>query len=76
MRPEALTGFQRLMVVSYWMPGSPHSCVVSAISRRTSRARWLSATSPVVTLRVSHLPSPSTACMKGSVTRTVWLAFW
>src|ERR1022692_4383750 len=31
---------QRLMVVSYCMPGSPHWCVASAILRSRSRARY------------------------------------
>ena len=32
------TGFQSLIVVSYWMPGSPQRCAASAILRKISRA--------------------------------------
>ena len=76
IRPDALTGFQRLIVVSYWMPGSPQTCAAVAISRSSSRARMRSRTSPVVTARVSHSPSASAECMNASVTRTEWFAFW
>ena len=76
MRPDALTGFQRLIVVSYWMPGSPQTWAASAISRSTSRAASVSSTSSVVTLRVCQLAPASAHCMKASVTRTEWLAFW
>ena len=31
---------------------------------------------PPTTARVCQLPPFSTACMKASVTRTEWLAFW
>ena len=70
MRPEAFTGFQRLIVVSYWMPGSPQTWVASAISRSTSRAWNVSTTSPVVTLRVCQPAFASAECMNASVTRT------
>ena len=76
MRPEALTGFQRLMVVSYWMPGSPQTWAASAISVSSSRALTVSETSPVVTSRVCHSAPLRADCMKPSVTRTEWLAFW
>jgi hypothetical protein len=39
MRPLFLQVCQRLTVVSYWIPGSPHTQVASAIIRITSRAR-------------------------------------
>ena len=38
MRAVAFDVCQRLMVVSNCMPGSPHWCVASAISRIRSRA--------------------------------------
>jgi hypothetical protein len=76
IRPDALTGFQRLIVVSYWMPGSPHTCAASAISRSISRASSVSNVSPVVTARVCHFAPFCAACMKPSVTRTEWFAFW
>jgi hypothetical protein len=76
IRPVFLTGFQRLMVVSYCRPGSPQTWAAREISSRISRARWVSITSPVVTALVCHTPSVSTARMKPSVTRTEWLAFW
>src|SRR5262249_7692004 len=76
MRPDALTGFQRLIVVSYWIPGSPQTCAASAISRSTERASSVSRVSPVVTARVCHFAPFCAACMKPSVTRTEWFAFW
>ena len=76
MRPETFTGFQRLIVVSYCMPGSPHTCAASEISRSRSFARKVSIVSPVVTACVFHSRSSSAARMKSSVTRTEWFAFW
>src|SRR5688572_17302298 len=65
-----------LTVVSNCMPGSPHTQVPSAIDRIKSRARYVSTTSPVVTARVCHNPSSSTARMNSSVTRTELFEFW
>ena len=76
MRSVAAQVCQSLMVVSYWIPGSPQAQAVSAIRRKRSRARKVSITWPVVTARVCHWPSSTTAFMKSSVTRTEWLAFW
>ena len=76
MRPEFLTGFQRLIVVSYWRPGSPHRWAGSAISPSSSSARKVSITSPVVTARVCQGSPFCAARMKSSVTRTEWFAFW
>ncbi len=67
---------QSLMVVSYWMPGSPHRWAASAILRKISRALYVPAGWPSLTSRVCHSASRSTAFMKSSVTRTLWLAFW
>ncbi len=75
MRPEVLQGFQRLMVLSYWMPGSPQTWAASAISWSSARAWKVSTRSPVVTARVCHSRSSSAAYMNESVTRTEWLAF-
>ncbi len=76
MRPELVTGFQRLTVVSYCSPGSPHSQAAWDIRRIRSRARKVSTAWPSVTARVCHSPSSTTARMKSSVTRTLLLAFW
>src|SRR5918998_4643828 len=65
-----------LTVVSNCIPGSPHTQVPSAISFMTSRARYVSITSPLVTLRVCHRPSSRTARMNSSVARTELFEFW
>ena len=70
------TGFQSLMVVSYWMPGSPQRWAASAIRRKMSRALYVPAGWPSETSWVCHSASRSTAFMNSSVTRTLWLAFW
>ena len=67
---------QSLIVVSYWMPGSPQTCAASAILRKMSRALYVSIGSPPTTAWVVHSWSCSTACMNASVTRTLWFAFW
>ena len=68
---------QSLMVVSYWMPGSPQIQAASAIAPEDV-ARLERVRPP----RRRHLvggpvarPTPP-RCMKSSVTRTEWLAFW
>ena len=67
---------QSLIVVSYWMPGSPHCQAASAIIFIRSRARnVLAGVAGEHVVRVP-LPVSITACMKSSVTRTEWLAFW
>src|SRR5687767_11755628 len=65
-----------LIVVSNCMPGSPQTCVPSAIRRIRSRALYASTTSPLVTARASHVDSSSTPRMKSSVTRTLLFEFW
>ena len=65
-----------LIVVSNCMPGSPHTCVPSAMSRIRSRAWYRSITEPSRTAFVSHTPSSSTARMNSSVTRTLLFEFW
>src|ERR671910_295615 len=68
---------QRLIVVSYCTPGSPHCQAHSAIRVSSSRAghegpsRFGS-----VTQCVAHFWFFSTASMNSSVTRTERLAFW
>src|SRR6201984_1495896 len=76
MRAVFLEVCQRLMVVSYCMPGSPQCQVESAILNSRSRARSFSLGWPSVMLRVHQSRSCSAALMKSSVTRTEWLAFW
>src|SRR5436305_8762889 len=76
MRPEFLEVCQRLMVVSYCMPGSPHCQVASAILCMRSRARYSLTGLRSLTVRVEKTPSFSTACMNSSVKRTELLAFW
>src|SRR5712691_10885643 len=76
IRPVFLQVFQRLIVVSYCMPGSPQCQADSAMRWSSSREGYLPAGVPSVTLRVHQSRSSSTACMNSSVTRTEWLAFW
>ena len=66
---------QRLIVVSYCMPGSPQCQVASEILRSSSRALKVWTGRPSLTARVEKSPSRSTAYMKSSVTRTELLAF-
>src|ERR1043165_7832339 len=67
---------QRLTVVSYCMPGSPHCQVASAIFFIRSRALCVDTTRRSLTARVEKSASRSTACMNSSVTRTELFAFW
>ena len=77
MRPEFGQVCQRLIVVSYWTPGSAQRQAACEISRISSRAWSGSPTgSPVVRAMRFHSPSASTAFMKSSVTRTELFAFW
>src|SRR5918994_4504365 len=76
IRPELGHVCQRLMIESYWTPGSAHRHAASAIWRISSRAPIVCSASPVVRAVSSH-PSPlSTDRMNSSVTRTELLAFW
>src|SRR3989441_13200058 len=52
IRPVVLQGFQRLIVVSYVMPGSPQGQADSAMRWGSSRAGYLPAGGPWGTLRV------------------------
>src|SRR5664279_2092592 len=67
---------QSLMVVSYWMPGSPQTWAASAILRKMSRALYVPMGALSTIAWVVHSPSFTTAFMNSSVTRTLWLAFW
>src|ERR1700761_1487768 len=76
MRAVFLLVCQRLMVVSYCMPGSPHCQVASAMACMRSRALYSFTDLRSLTVRVEKVPSDSTARMNSSVTRTELLAFW
>src|SRR5215207_2230862 len=76
IRPDSGHVCQRLIVVSYWTPGSAHRHAASAISRMSSRAATVWTGSPVTRAVRSQSPPASTAAMKSSVTRTELLAFW
>src|ERR1700679_4208300 len=76
MRAVFLDVCQRLMVVSYCMPGSPQSQVFSAILCMRSRAGKVLTGVRSFTVRVENSASRSTADMNSSVTRTLLLAFW
>src|SRR6516165_631144 len=76
MRPVLGAVCQRLIVVSYCIPGSAHSQAEWAIWRNRSRAGTVRTTEPSVrAVRFQSRPS-STASMNSSVTRTELLAFW
>src|ERR1043165_7406313 len=76
IRDVLMHGRQSLIVVSYWMPGSPQIHAASAFLAFSSRARGASCVWALVTGRVCHSASRCTEEMKSSVTRTEWLAFW
>src|ERR1019366_10022351 len=76
MRAVFLLVCQRLMVVSYCMPGSPQAQVFSAILRMRSRAGNVATGLRSLTVRVENSASRSTADMNSSLTRTELLAFW
>ena len=67
---------QRLVVVSYCMPGSPQCQVASEILRSRSRALKVCTGRPSFMALVLNSLSRTTAYMKSSVTRTELLAFW
>src|SRR4051812_22513153 len=76
IRPDSGQVCQRLMVVSYWTPGSAQRHAASAISRISSRAATVLSGSPVTRAVRSQSEPASTALMNSSVTRTELLAFW
>src|SRR5262249_15878172 len=76
IRAVLMHGCQSLIVVSYWMPGSPQIHAASAILRIRPRAEWVSSFLRLTIERVLHSPSRCPAVMKSSLTRIEWLAFW
>src|SRR3972149_80631 len=76
MRPLALEVCQRLTVVSYCIPGSPHWWAASAICRSKARALYSRMGWPLRTDLVHQGLSSAAACLKSSVTRTEGLAVW
>src|SRR5580692_1360625 len=76
MRPEFGQVCQRLIVESYWTPGSAQDHAASATWRSRSLASRVSQTSFVVRKRVCHFPPASAECMNSSVTRTLLFEFW
>src|SRR6478672_3918481 len=76
IRPDSGQVCQRLIVVSYWMPGSAQRQAASAIWFISSRAsRVLTDLPPLRAVRCQSSPA-ATASMKSSVTRTELFAFW
>src|SRR5436190_18072140 len=67
---------QRLIVVSYWTPGSAHSHAACAMSRSSERASTVSTTVPSTRAVRFHSPPAVAASMKESETRTELFAFW
>src|SRR5512136_2622351 len=77
IRPLLGHVFQRLIVVSYCTPGSPHCQAHSAIRCNTSRAWNVGPSrSGFVIQCVVQCSSCSTAFMNSSLTRTDKFAFW
>src|SRR5215213_6355405 len=76
IRPDSGHVCQRLMIESYWTPGSAHCHAASAIWPISSRALTVLATLPSLRAVRSQSESASTAAMNSSVTRTELLAFW
>src|SRR2546430_13972678 len=75
IRPEVGQVCQRLIVVSYWTPGSAQRQAASAIWFISSRASTVFTDSPLVrAVRCQSSPA-ATASMNSSVTRTELLAF-
>src|SRR3954451_16116326 len=76
IRPDSGQVCQRLMIESYWTPGSAHCHAASAIWLISSRALTVFVTAPPLRAIRSQSESASTAAMNSSVTRTEVLAFW
>ena len=76
IRPDSGQVCQRLMIESYWTPGSAHCQAASAIWSRSSRAFTVLITLPSVRATRSQSSSFAAASMNSSVTRTELLAFW
>ncbi len=76
MRPDSGQVCQRLMIESYWTPGSAHCQAASAIWFISSRAFTVLIGLPSTRPTRSQSASSATACMNSSLTRTELLAFW
>src|ERR1700722_934225 len=76
MRAVFLLVCQRVTVVSYCIPGSPHCQVASEIFPIKSLALKVCTTRPSTIDLVEKSVSRMTATMKSSVTRTELFAFW
>ncbi|OPZ01255.1 MAG: hypothetical protein BWZ09_02757 [Alphaproteobacteria bacterium ADurb.BinA305] len=66
---------QRLIVESYCTPGSAHHQAASATFCQSAAASSVSTISPVVRMRVCHLPPLSAARMNSSEIRSELLEF-
>src|SRR4051794_7218981 len=76
IRPDSGQVCQRLIVVSYWMPGSAQRQAASEIWFIRSRASSVLTDSPVAGAVRCHSSPAAAASMKSSVTRPELLAFW
>ena len=76
IRPDTGLVCQRLMIESYWTPGSAQRQAASAIWFMRSCASTDSTTLESLRAIRSHCSPASTACMNWSVTRTELFAFW
>src|SRR3954452_6795098 len=76
IRPDSGEVCQRLIVVSYWTPGSAQRQAASAIWFISSRASTVFTEEPSVRAVRCHSLPAATASMNSSVTRTELLAFW
>ena len=76
IRPDSGQVCQRLMMVSYWTPGSAQRQAASAIWFIRSRALTVFVAAPSVRAVRCQSASASTASMNSSETRTELLAFW
>src|ERR1044071_6752280 len=74
-RPVPLQVCHLWIVVSNCIPGSPQTCVPSAILRRRFLASFRSQGDPSRTRRVHHSRSSSAAFINSSLTRTLRFSF-
>ena len=75
IRPDTGQVCQRLMIESYWTPGSAQRQAASAIWPISSRASTVLTVLPSVRAVRCHSSPASTAAMNSSVTRTELFAF-
>ncbi len=76
IRPDSGQVCQRLIVVSYWTPGSAQRQAASESCLSRSRAGSVLIAEPSLRAVRSQSESASTASMKSSLTRTELFAFW